>query len=145
MFMKYFFRLVMLLIVLNSVPVSADSYGNFNPKNYVYDDEGSPVFVRVYVNDSTTESSNRNRKAASLFLKEEGAQILDLMLQEDQKGSFLAIPLKKKKQKDDNEDESTWECPMCGRENPAYRNTCQFSDCPLNRKGIRERDCFYLD
>jgi hypothetical protein len=64
------------------------------------------------------------------------------MMHEDESGSFLAVPIKKKKKERGDEDEDDWECPICGTLNPAYRNTCQNSDCPLNRKGIRERDSF---
>jgi hypothetical protein len=141
--MRFFSLLVSVFIFFSSTYASADRNNDFNLKNYVYDDEGVPLFIKLYIKASKTESSDRNKSVVPLFLAEESVQILNLMMQEDQLGSFLAIPIKKKKEKED--DESTWECPICGRTNPASRSTCQYSDCPLNRKGIREWGSFFSD
>ena len=137
---KCFCFLMLILAYFSSVQASTGGWdGYVNPKSYIYDDEGNPVFVKVYV-----ESSKCHRNADSPRLSEK-EQILNLMIQEDKAGSFWAIPIKKKKskEKEDDTEESTWECPMCGRTNPASRNTCQYSDCPLNRKGIREKYSFF--
>jgi hypothetical protein len=54
------------------------------------------------------------------------------MSQDDQRGSYVVIPIKKKRDKDDDKDESNWECPYCGRINKASENRCGTKDCVLN-------------
>ncbi len=86
-------------------------------KNYVYDDEGNALFVKVYLQKNL--STHRY-------------PFVNSMVQDDQRGSYLAVPLKKKKSSDDD-DESTWECPYCGTINPSSSNTCQKKGCVLHR------------
>ncbi len=133
----FFSLLLSVSFFFNAINASAAENNEFNPKNYVYNNEGEPLFVKVYI-----ESSNRNINADSLSLQKEGLHILNLMMQEDRKGSFLVIPIKKKKSKSDDDDESTWICPYCDTENEASRNTCQNPQCVLHRKAGRDWNNF---
>ncbi|MGC1877931.1 MAG: hypothetical protein WA347_03265 [Rhabdochlamydiaceae bacterium] len=144
---RFFYPLITVFIFFCSICALANGTDDFNLKNYVYDEEGNPVFIKIYIETSKTESSHRSKNASSFFplQNEAGLQISNPMMQDDQRGSYIVIPIKKKKNKndDDDQEESTWTCPICGRDNPASRNTCQYGDCPLHRKGIRERESFY--
>lgn len=68
-------------------------------------------------------------------------QILNKISQNDQRGTYLVVPIKQKKSKnDDDDDVSTWECPYCGTINLASNNTCSNESCPLYRKKGRNWD-----
>jgi hypothetical protein len=133
--LKILFRLIVCLALFGLDQVSAAEDDIYNPKNYVYDDEGNPLFVKVYLRNPKAERRNQNKK--HFFSKENDMQILNLMMQEDLRGNFIAIPIKKKKN-DDDEDESNWGCPYCHTINPSSRNSCSNKDCPLYRKGWRD-------
>jgi hypothetical protein len=140
---RFFYSLIALFISFCSIHASTNETENFNPKNYIYDDNGHPIFIKIYIETLKTSSSGENEYAVSHSLQKGGLQMLNLMTQNDHRGGYIAIPIKKKnknKNDDDDKDENVWICPICERENPAYRNTCQWTDCPLNRKGMRERD-----
>ncbi len=105
--------------------VAAVQHG-VNPEDYIYNCEGTPLFVKVYVEKQVLQN-----RGSSSFLK---------LLQEDRNGSFLAVPIKKK-QKDKNEDEEnedTWICPICNTKNPEYATFCRNTACPLYRNGLRD-------
>lgn len=114
--MKISISLMLMLFTFGAIHASND----YLMQNYVYDNEGNPLFVKVYLQKNL--SSNRH-------------PFVNSMIQDDHRGSFLAVPLKKKKSNDDDDDkdESTWECPYCGAINPASRNTCQTKGCVLHR------------
>ncbi len=131
-----FFRLIVGMgCCFFNVQASATELNSFNPKNYVYDEEGNPLFVKVYLG-----SANQHRNEKVLSSPANGLVILKRMAQEDKEGSFIAVPIykKKKNNEDENDDESNWECPYCYTINPASRNTCKNPDCPLHRKGGRD-------
>lgn len=132
------FCLMVVFTVFCTARVSSAEIDTFNPKNYVYDDEGNPLFVKVYLK-ARAESLSQSGRAVSIPSQENDIQILKLMMQEDQRGSFLVIPIKKKKSNDDEDkDESNWECPYCHKINPASRNSCSNPECPLNRKAWKD-------
>jgi hypothetical protein len=93
---------------------------DFNPKNYVYDYEGAPLFVKIYLGDQNFESEYPQRKRTPHSSIEKELQFFTSMMQTDSQGSFLAVPIQKKKKKDTDNDESTWVCPYCDTENPAF-------------------------
>jgi len=126
---KIFYPLIALFIFFGSVQASANRIDDFNFKNYIYDDDGNPVFIKIYIK-SSTEILEQN-KANTLPLQ----QLINRMAQDDQRGSYIVIPIKKKKHKeeDDDKDESTWECPYCGRTNKASSHYCETKDCVLHR------------
>jgi len=51
---------------------------------------------------------------------------------------YDTVKKKKGKDADDDKDESNWECPYCGTDNPATRNTCSNRECPLYRRAGRD-------
>ncbi len=141
---KFLYSLIALCVSFCSLNASIDDNYNFNPKNYIYDDNGNPVFVKVYIDHLKPQSSDQNLEGISCAVQNTGLQTLNLMTQYDERGSYLAIPIKSKKKKnnDDDEDdkkEKYWKCPYCGTENPPERNTCSNSNCVLHRKGVREK------
>src|SRR5579872_7119646 len=98
--------------------------------DYLYDDEGCPSFVKVYLNEEIEndfyedeEFLTANKVILSTFR---------MLMQRDRKGSYLAIPLQKKgKDKDkDKDEEDYWTCPHCGRKNRATDNNCKTWGCP---------------
>lgn len=117
--MKRLFSLVIFFIACAHMnPISADEVeGDYNPKNYLYDEEGNCSFVKVYID------------------KIDSRHGFDCLAQRDGRGSFLAIPIQRFLSK---EKPKGWDCPYCGRRNPAERNTCSNPDCVLYRKPPRD-------
>ena len=104
------------------------SANEFNPKNYIYNDEGCPLFVKVYKNisnETSVEARAIDEKKHSLYN----------FIQKDNGRSFIAIPIKRNT---DSGEDDYWECPYCETKNPASRNTCSNPDCPLYRKKGRD-------
>lgn len=130
------YALAAILIFFCSIHVSASGVDDFNPKNYVYDDNGTPLFVKVYIKAPKTGFSQQS-ESASLLVSSQNAdmRILNSIVQDDQRGSFIVIPIKKKKYQVDDEErnESVWECPYCGTINESFRNTCKKKGCVLYR------------
>ena len=135
--MRVFFLMIGLAICFAS-QCSADEDDSFNPKNYMYDYEWNALFIKVYVQNHQDDPWQQYHKHSPVSDDE---QIYHLLIQEDQKGSFIAVPIKKKKkdkeEEDDDKDESDWECPYCGTINPSYRNCCSNPKCVLYRKNNR--------
>lgn len=106
---------------------------SFDVKNYVYDDEGNPLFIKVYCKCCGEKSSHSHKKSGLPSSQENKLGILSKMLQKDQKGSFLVIPIKKKKKNkdDDNPFEKYWECPYCQTLNPVYQAYCSNKNCTI--------------
>jgi len=131
-----FFPLIAACILFSTIYAYTNEIHNFNPKNYVYDDEGNPVFIKIYIQSSTVNSPNQN-KGRTHQEQDDLIQILNRMTQHDQRGGYVVVPIKKKKSHDDDDDddkdESTWECPYCHRTNKASDNYCQTKDCVLHR------------
>src|SRR5512135_2812216 len=101
---RFFYPLITLFIFFCSIHASADRIDNFNPKNYVYDDNGTPIFIKIYIDSPKVDRLHQNESSAPLFSLPGGdMQILNLMTQNDQRGSFIVIPIKKKKSKDDDD------------------------------------------
>ncbi len=135
---RIFYSLITMFIFLSSIHASANEIDDFDFKNYVYDDEGTPVFIKIYIKSPKTESSNENKSGTPLFQEQDDLQqILSRMAQDDQRGSYIVVPItKKKKIKDDDDedkDESTWECPYCGQINRASSDYCERRGCVLYR------------
>lgn len=139
-------RVFALFIVLFSGSCSNFISANeFNPKNYVYNDEGYPLFVKIYVEGPENSPSHAEKAVYAPPLKEKTISFFNLM-QKDDRGSFIVIPIKNKKKKSDEEekeedydhDEKYWKCPYCDTENPASRNSCQNKKCCLHRKTGRD-------
>lgn len=124
------FALVFSLVTNLAFAHNADC---FNPKNYVYDEEGKALFVKVYV-DLQKTSFRDSRETSSA---ETEYHFLKMVTQVDCLGSFIAIPIRKKHNNKDGDDD-IWVCPYCGTENPASQNTCLNKDCPLYRKKGRD-------
>jgi|GEM_PF-5858408 len=128
---RVFYPLIALFIFFSSIHASANEIDDFNVKNYIYDDEGNAVFVKVYIKFSNQDWSNSSSQQDNL------PHLLNRMTQDDQRGSYLVVPIKKKKYKDedddDDDDESVWECPYCYTINESYRNTCKNKKCVLYR------------
>lgn len=131
---KIFYPLITVFIFFSSIHASA-GIDDFNSKNYVYDDEGNPIFIKIYIESHKEKCSNRNNSGTHFFPQQDGLQLtLNRMTQDDQRGSYIVIPIKRKKDNDDDDkDESTWECPYCHRENKASSNRCGTKGCVLNR------------
>lgn len=131
-----FFLLAMMLSYFGAL-LAAHEDNHFNPKNYVYDDEGNPLFVKIYIESVLTE-----KKSSSPSALEQKLHFLSSMMQNDSIGNFLAVPIEKKKKKQDNDDEeSTWTCPFCGTETPARKSACSNKDCILYRTPPRDWHC----
>lgn len=109
------------LTVLMSSNLHHDHY-----KNYIYDSDGVRLFVKVYVED--TELLSHSRQESKTLLK---------FLQRDNRGSFLPVPITKKRNANDDQ-EDYWICPICGIKNPESAQFCTNSECPLYRKGWRD-------
>jgi hypothetical protein len=131
---RIFYPLVTVFIFFSSIYASANRIDDFNLKNYVYDDEGNPVFVKVYIKSPKAKFSDQDW-SDSFSQQDSLPHLLNLMTQDDQGGSYLVVPIKKKKDKDDDDDkdESVWECPYCGTINESFRNTCKKKGCVLYR------------
>ena len=133
---RIFYSLITVLIFFSSIHSSANGIDDFNLKNYVYDHEGVPVFIKIYIDSPKEKSSNHNKSSAPSQL-DSLEQILNRMAQNDLRGTYIAVPIAKKKNKKDNDDEdkdeSTWECPYCGRTNKASSNYCETPGCVLHR------------
>ena len=134
---RILFQLMAMFTLFSSIYSSADYIEDLDLsiKNYVYDDEGNPAFIKIYIEPSKAEllSSNRN-----FYQQNRLERILNKMSQKDQRGTYFVVPIKKKKSKNDDDDTSTWECPYCGTINPASNNTCSNESCPLYRKKGRD-------
>lgn len=135
---RIFYSLITMFIFFSSIHASANGIDDFDLKNYVYDDEGAPVFIKIYIESPKTESSNRNKSTNRLFPQHNDfQQILNRITQEDQRGSYIVVPITKKKKikedDDDDKDESTWQCPYCNRVNKASSNYCETPGCVLHR------------
>lgn len=128
--MNRFFILITLLF--SALCSNFASASEFDPKNYVYNDEGSPLFVKVYI--EIPKISYRETSVEAFDLQKKIKPFFNLM-QNDDRGSFIVIPIKTAKDRDEDD---YWECPLCGTENPATRNTCTNPDCPLYRKKGRD-------
>lgn len=127
---RLFYVWVAAFAFCSSGHIWANDVEHLSTKNYVYDDEGNPVFIKIYIKASkNVSSSQRNRTLPSLL--EEDKKFWALMTQKDDRGTYIVIPIKKKKSSSD--DESTWECPYCHRENPASSNFCKTKGCVLHR------------
>jgi hypothetical protein len=139
---RIFYSLIAVLTFFSSIYVSANEIEGFDLKNYVYDDEGNPVFIKVYIKSiKPLKTKFSNQDWNDLPLQQDSwQQLMNQVSQEDQRGTYLIIPIKKKKGKDadDDKDESNWECPYCGTDNPATRNTCSNRECPLYRRAGRD-------
>lgn len=112
-------------------------------ENYVYDNYGNPLFVKVYVTRCDEDASNSNKPSPALkFIKKN--RFFSQMLQKDRHGRFLAVPLQKKKNKNKDEDdddpyqERGWVCPYCDTYNDQSRNVCSNKNCPLYRRPGRD-------
>lgn len=125
--MRFLAALVMFLSSFCSNFISAHEC---DPKNYVYDDEGHPLFVKVYL-ETTKDNLFDSKKTAYAFSSKENANFIFTLMQKDSGGSFIAVPIRKKT---DSDDDDYWQCPYCGAENSASRNTCSNPDCLLYRK-----------
>jgi hypothetical protein len=101
---------------------------DINPENYIYNHEGTPLFVKVYV----------GKNALFIHQGKESLFLLKLM-QKDRNGSFLPVPISKKHKpkKEDDEEEDTWVCPYCETVNSASAGSCTNPDCVLYRTGGR--------
>lgn len=128
-----FYLLLFILAFCHLNSASATCSHRFDPKCYLYNEEGYPLFVKVYVEPSLqsihSDSSSRG---------EGKAQFLTLMTQNDRDGAFIVVPIKKKKSRNDDEEEDTWQCPYCDTINEASRNTCKNPECILYRKPGRD-------
>jgi hypothetical protein len=100
-----------------------------DPKHYVYNHEGKALFVKVYIETPKAKTS------IDAFDLQKKTNIWSIFLQTDDRGSFIVVPIKTNR---DKGDEDYWECPICGTENPASRNTCSNPKCPLYRKKGRD-------
>lgn len=122
------FLLIAACVFCCTMKVSAHEE-HYNLKNYVYDDEGNPVFVKIYIPFEDHQENVCAAKACHMLQAQ----------QRDKSGSYIVVPIrKKKKSEEDDDDENTWECPYCGIVNPASRNVCSNSDCVLYRKWPRD-------
>lgn len=121
--------LTFFVLVLSFFSASASAHERhlFNPKNYVYDDEGNPLFVKIYVDSQKLEMFHAQKNGS--------ANVTHFVNLNDAAGTYLIVPIHKKKRPDDDD---SWTCPYCGTENPAYRNTCSNPSCVLYRKGGRD-------
>ncbi|MBS0607602.1 MAG: hypothetical protein KF898_05125 [Parachlamydiales bacterium] len=132
-------KLFNLLVILFAVLFSSHCLARGTDfQNYVYDDQGNPLFVKVYVPASKMELWKSSDKINLLSAEGQKIQILRRIVQEDGRGGFLVVPIKKKRSKDDDDEESTWECPYCLTVNPSNRHACSNPECPLYRKGGRD-------
>ena len=129
---RFFYPLITMFIFFGSIHASTDRTPDFNLKNYVYDDEGVPVFIKIYIKSPKTGSLDQNQDGVQ--------QVLNRIGHEDERGSYIVVPIKRhKKEKDKDEDdadgydESWWKCPYCGRKNDANSNYCGTKDCVLHR------------
>jgi hypothetical protein len=130
--MKKYFSFLILMCACFCMSFEAIGLTNeFDSKNYVYDDEGNPRFVKVYLNNQTCDTSNQKRENSSSTLQEIGNLFINLFIQEDPRGVFIAIPIRNR----DRDDDDYWQCPYCDTINPASRNSCRNPCCPLYRKG----------
>lgn len=130
--MKRIFYLSMVMLMFFTSIYSFAGLEDFNVKNYLYDDKGNPVFIKIYI---SKEFSNQDLTDTQHF---DFHQLLNRMSQEDQTGTYVIIPIKKKKkQQDADEEEDGWVCPYCNTYNEASRNCCKNPDCVLYRKGNR--------
>ncbi len=114
---KAFIPLIFLISSLSATDLTSQSY--------LYDNEGEPRFIKIYI-DSPTPRNKRRTTSLQAGLQ----QILNRMAQEDPTGRYIVVPLKKKKGKDT--DESVWECPYCGKSNHAFENRCTKKSCSLH-------------
>lgn len=117
--MKRLFSIMMFLIAFICLScVSADEHeDDYNPQNYLYDEEGEHSFIKVYID------------------KLDSKHIFHRLAQTDKRGSFLAIPLQKIHSKEKPDE---WRCPYCGLDNPVSTNTCLNKECTLYRTKPRD-------
>ena len=128
--MKVLSLFLILFAFIFSANISARQINEYNSKNYIYNHQGNRISIKVYVDFSTEKA---------LHYTAPSSQILQKMLHEDEQGSFLAIPIKKKhKSEDEDDDNDEWECPYCGTINSADQNTCSNRKCPLYRAKGRD-------
>jgi hypothetical protein len=79
---RIFYPLIAVFVFFGSIHASANMIDEFNLKNYVYDDEGNPVFIKIYI-EASKKSSNQN-KVSSFPLQDGVQQIINRMIQDDQ-------------------------------------------------------------
>jgi hypothetical protein len=120
--MQYLTTAIAIFMVI-STQLIADLFHDHEETTYIHDTRGTSLFVKVYIDNINLLNAN---------------DFLLTMTQEDEKGHFLAIPVRKKKEKDDEYDETYWICPICGWRNPASEHVCGNSDCPLYRRKPRD-------
>ncbi len=138
---KLFSMFLCMLSFLCYGELSANESSEYNPENYVYDNHGNPIFVKVYVSlyEEDDHVNAKNSSLALQFIKKN--HFFSQMLQKDHRGKFLAVPLQKKKSKDKDKDEyeddpyqeKGWICPYCDHYNKNKHNTCQNKKCVLYR------------
>src|SRR2546427_10533588 len=101
---KFFYSLIAAYTLFGSISVSANEFGYFNVKNYIFDDEGNAQFVKVYI-ESSGEMYSNNAGSASSSSKQDGFYpILKRMSQNDQRGRYIVVPIKNRRARDDDDD-----------------------------------------
>lgn len=75
-----------------------------NADNFLYDQLGNPVFLKLYVNSKSHPT------------------LIEYPILVDHKGSFYAVMIKF----------DHWICPFCGTLNPKNQDTCFSKNCPLD-------------
>ncbi len=118
-----------------------NAYCEVNVSNYLYDHDGNPSFVKVYLNE--WDESNIGKNEGFLAVNKVVRARFHLLLQKDGKGSYMAIPLQKKgKDKDKDKDEDDyWICPHCGRKNKETDNYCRTWGCPFAGGILKHSEC----
>src|SRR5580700_12017309 len=98
--MKVAYFLFVSMFCCFTIPLLAHKITTFNPKNYVYDDEGNPLFIKIYTKSLDIEFSQAEQFSFSSSGTE--SHLLSSMIQIDTLGSFLPVPIQKKKKSSDD-------------------------------------------